>query len=364
MNYKNLIVVFLLSSPAMAQLNFNFTIMPPLQNNVNPVPYRDGIPLALIKPSPPVKAKVVAVQPAIALKSEIETKISLPQPITEKIASVNGFTKRIYPSPPVIIIPKNIKTSASEKAKVIYNVNVDNRVPIVKDLESLPALNLQKEQANIGELINISNDEYKMIHALLVYEYQKKMDSAFSLFADLQNSQQYKDQAQYYYAQLALFFGLNSEFKTKMTQVMKNSSETSLKKQAVESLVQNAGAIDSSDIPNLEAEISKWQVKSSSDAFLLKKAKYHTTQGDLASAQDALNQIGPNSKLFVESKILQSTVDYRLGDLNAAIKHLESAVPKLDSDRSEKLRNLTYLTLGRLYFQKGLYKQSYAQYLH
>ncbi|MGZ3689987.1 MAG: tetratricopeptide repeat protein [Pseudobdellovibrio sp.] len=189
------------------------------------------------------------------------------------------------------------------------------------------------------------------------------MDSAFSLFADLQTSQQFKDQAQYYYAELALFFGLNSEFKTKMTQVMKNSSETSLKKQAVESLVQNAGAIDSNDVPGLETEITKWQVKTNSDAFLLKKAKYHASQGDLASAEESLNQIGPNSKLIVESKILQSTVDYRLGDLNAAIKHLESAVPKLASDRTDKLRNLTYLTLGRLYFQKGLYKQSYAQYL-
>jgi tetratricopeptide (TPR) repeat protein len=101
-----------------------------------------------------------------------------------------------------------------------------------------------------------------------------------------------------------------------------------------------------------------------SDYYLLRKGKYLVTQGDLNSAASALGSIGNTSKAFVESRLLLSNVNYRLGDVNAAIKNLESAVPKLSSERTEKFRNLTYLTLARLYFQKGNYKQSYAHFLN
>lgn len=384
MNYKIIAAALLIQNISLAQVALDFNIMP-LQKNYNPIPYRDSIPNALIKPNP-IKIRVLSnssetrvvqkpnfdssVNPVNgynANKYEITKltteKITLPPPTSFQAATPNTVAKRIYPSPPTVSIPNNIKLLPVQKPKIIYNVKTEAKVPAVKPLAMLPQLQLKTDQLNISQLIFISNDEYKMIEALMVYEFQKKLDSAFSLFADLQSSQQFKDQAQFYYAELAYLLGLNSEFKTKMLYLVKNSQEDVFKKQALTSLIQNAKALDVQDISLIETEIARQQMTSLSDAYLIKKAKHFINQGQLLKAQESLTSISLNSKSVVEAKILLSTVQYRLGDLNSAIKQLEMIQNKLANDRTEKLRNLTYLTLARLYFQKGQYKQSYANYL-
>ena len=360
---------------ASAQLSFEINILAPA-SQLSPVPYRDGIPQALIK-TIPQKNQIITINPTQIVKENntsnsasvahskppVESRISLPKPIIEKFATPNTVALKIYPSPPLIKTLPVAKLSPTEKAKIVYNLKKELPVPTLMPLEKIPIIQLKQDQVNLSELIKISNDEYKMIEALIVYEYQKKLDFAFSLFADLQSSSQFKEQAQYYYAELAYALGLNAEFRFKMIELLKNSQDISIKKEALTSLVKNANALDTQDVAFIENEISRLQIKQASEAYIIKKSKYQIKNGQLNSTIVPLESISINSKNAPEAKLLLSTAFYRLGDLNNSIKQLELVKPKMSNDRTDKIRNLTFLTLARLYFQKGDYKKSYSHYL-
>jgi hypothetical protein len=363
-------LVGLSALPAAAQMSFSIDLNA-YPKIYNPVPLRDTIPSTIVRtqqnrihitiiPAAPVTNPAVVSSPSAASPSATaETpKLTLsPRP--------SAFNNRIYVSPKALVLPA-IKVSQVAPKKVVFDPRKDAAPEALKPLAQLPPPQITEPHVQLTHLIEISPDEYKMIQALLLLEYQKKYDMAMSLLADIVNSNsKLKLQALYHYAQVALHFDLKNEFKTRMTQVMRNTEDLSLRKKAIESLVTNAIAILPEDTASIDNEISKSGIRVNySDYYLLRKGKYLVTQGDLNSAASALGSIGNTSKAFVESRLLLSNVNYRLGDVNAAIKNLESAVPKLSSERTEKFRNLTYLTLARLYFQKGNYKQSYAHFLN
>lgn len=347
----------------------------------NPVPLRDSIPSTIVggKTRPPIT--VITPAPVKVVNSNTSTNtvgteansaattfsnsaapIEKPQLIISPRPS--AFNNRIYVSPKTLVLPP-VKVAQVGMKKTVFDPSREAAPEAVKPLAAVPAPKIVSYQVQLAPMIEITPDEYKMIQALLLLEYQKKYDMAMSLLADIVNSNsKFKIQATYHYALIALRFELKDEFKTRMFQVMRNPEDAGLRKKAIESLVTNAYAIQPEDVTSVDTEIAKNVLKVNySDFYYLKKGKLQITQGDLNAADNTLANINPGSKVFVESRILLSNVNYRLGDLNGAIKSLESAIPKLSSDRIDKFRNLTYLTLARMYFQKGNYKQSYNHFL-
>jgi hypothetical protein len=276
----------------------------------------------------------------------------------------SAFNNRIYVSPKTLVLPP-VKVSQVGAKKSVFDPARETAPQPVQPLPVVQAPKILNYQVQLAPMIEISPDEYKMIQALLLLEYQKKYDMALSLLADIVNSNsKFKMQATYHYALLALRFELKDEFKTRMFQVMKNAEEAGLRRKAIESLVANAYAIQPEDTTAIDAEMAKNSVNvPASDYYNLRKGKLQVIHGDLNAATNSLSKIPATSKVFVESRLLLSNVNYRLGDLNGSIKTLEAAIPKVSTDKVEKFRNLTFLTLARLYFQKGNYKQSYAHFL-
>ena len=404
-----ILIVALSSQIALAQLDLSFQVLN-VNKTYNPIPLRDDIPNSLVQAKPantiifPTKAVVAApagkptstatqqpqvdrptrpepviVQPILAANLKIETapvqvetvdkaqvkkeakiKISLNE--LQKIPVVVDKKIVVLNSPKILVIPQAsiIQTAKSQK---IFEQN-QLLVPKITNLEKVPDAKIQADVINVVKLIDISADEYKLIQALLLYEYQKKLDSAMSLFIDLMNSDKFKHQAMYHYAEIAFELGLPNEFKSKMMQLSQVNSPF-FKKIATESLVKNAVAIAPNDIEKIDPLTVEYSTSfNSADYYLLRRAQYYGQKGDLNRAENSIKQIHPNSKINNSAQLLLSNLYYRQGQLNPALKVLEAQQDNVASlPKTDKIRNLTYLNLARMYFQKGQYKNSYAQYL-
>ena len=376
-----ILLVAILNQQASAQLSFSLDLS--LYPKVyNPIPLRDSIPSALVKNSPtnvvitaaPVVFQKALTTPPVATSTTsaavsnnpsmpTEPSLKLVHPELALAGKPGEIVVKAYVSPKKIDLA-TVKILPVGPKKIVFDSKKDLAPPNVQALQVPDAPKLKQDHAEVGALVEMSPDEYKMIQALLLLENQKKYDAAMSLLIDLMNNSKLKTQATFHYAQVALHFDLKTEYKNKMFVVMKNTDEPGLRKKAIESLTANGAALEPEDTAIIDDEIAKLGIKPEiSDAYLLKKGKYLLSQGDLSGAQLSLGQIGQNSKLLVEARLLLSNANYRGGDLNSAVKNIESIIPKLSSDRTEKFRNLSFLTLARLYFQKGNYKQSYSYYL-
>lgn len=377
------IILSVAASTAQAQMSFavDLNAYPKIYN---PIPLRDSIPSTLVKGQAHRHIIVITPAPVKVVNTNENTTVNSaaqgssgsasygstsPVPASQEKPQLvlsprpSAFNNRIYVSPKTLVLPP-VRVAKVGSTKTVFNPAKEAAPQPVQPLTPVPSPKIVNYQVQLSPMIEISPDEYKMIQALLLLEYQKKYDMALSLLADIVNSNsKFKMQATYHYALIALRFELKDEFKTRMFQVMKNTDDPGLRRKAIESLVTNAYAIHPEDTPAIDAEIARNGMNLTSDYYNLRKGKLQIIQGELNTASNTLSKITANSKVFVESRLLLANVIYRLGDLNGAIKSLESAVTKVSQNKTEKFRNLTFLTLARFYFQKGNYKQAYAHFL-
>jgi hypothetical protein len=266
-------------------------------------------------------------------------------------------------SPNLITLPALNLAPVTVARKIANEENISKTL-VVKPLAIIPDPIVQTVAPETKSLVEISADEYKMLQALIFLEYQKKYDLAMSLFVDLMDKPQFKNEALFHYAETAYGLGLYSEFRQKMIQVTKETKDLFLKKLATESLVQNIKSLETSDIALIDPLVESFDIDvTTNDVYLLKKAKYFSNKGDLGQLEAALTFIPTTSPLYPESLLLKAVFNYRKGQLDAAIGDLETSWPMIESDKKNQIRNLSALTLARLYFQKGDYKSAYKTYI-
>ena len=177
-------------------------------------------------------------------------------------------------------------------------------------------------------------------------------------------TKEFRSQALYHYAQTAFGLGLFSEFRQKMVQVTQETKDLALKKLATENLAKNVSALETSDIALIDPLVEAFDIDvTTNEKYLLKRAKYFSNKGDLGQLESSLIFITEKSPLYPEASLLKSIFNYRKGQLDSAIADLENSWPMIESQKRDQVRNLTALTLARLYFQKGDYKASYKTYL-
>ena len=270
---------------------------------------------------------------------------------------------RTAASPTLIKIPI-VNVIPVTNARKVSSPEAITKIPIVKELALVAEPVVLALNPEVKKLIEIGGDEMKMLQALIFLEYQKKYDLAMSLFVELMDKPEYRGQALYHYAQTAYGLGLYSEFRQKMIQVTKETKDLSLKKMATESLIKNVSSLETSDIKLIDPLVEAFDIDvTNNDVYLLKKAKYFSNKGDLGQLEAALTFIPSTSPLYSESLLLKAVFNYRRGQLDAAIGDLETSWPLIESDKKNQIRNLSALTLARLYFQKGDYKSAYKTYI-
>ncbi len=271
--------------------------------------------------------------------------------------------KKILISPKLVKIP-GINIQAVTPAKVVYTISQKFVLPSVLALARIQDPVTKPAEATVESISEIAVDEYKMIQGLIFYEMQKKYDVAMSVFIELSGNSVYKAQAQLNYAQSAASLGMNSEFRQNIFQVIDQTQDKNIRLKAVQSVVQNIKAVENADMEKVESLVQSFNIDiSKNDNYLYQQAKYFIKEGNLNAAENSLGQISAKSELYMDSVLLSTSINYRRGEVNKAISKLEKVIPAIESDKKNKIRNMLILTLARLYFQKGKYKNSYESYL-
>ena len=276
----------------------------------------------------------------------------------------HSFKLKVHKSPEFVTTPQTISLeSAAETAKKIKTFETVSVPPIVQPLLEIPLPILAQPESVVKNLIEIKPDEYKLIQALIFLEYQKKYDLAMSLFVELMAHPQYNDLATYHYAETAFSQKLYSEFRHKMIGVVKTAKDAVLKKMALEYLIKQINYLEVTDIALIDPLIKEYNLDVfSSPDYLLKKAKHFSALGNLGEFENALLLIPVDSKQHHEGTLLKAILSYRRGELDNALQTLEILWPTVKEDKKNEVRNLTALTLARLYFQKSDYSQAFKYY--
>lgn len=271
--------------------------------------------------------------------------------------------KRILVSPELVRLPK-IDIQKVLPAKVIFSAKLHPHPVQVMPLAEIKEPVLKLAEPVTVALTDIEPDEYKMLQGLIFFEIQKKYDVAMSIFIELKENSKYKSHALLKYAEAAFALELYSEYRQHILNLLTNTQDKTLKQLAVQSVVQNIKAMENSDLEKVAPLAEAFGVDTSkNDRYHYKQAKYYIKLGNLTAAENTLSQIDPKSPLYPDSVLLSASLLYRKGEVNKAVAKLEKVIPLVDSDRKNKVRNMLILTLARIYFQKGKYKDSYATYL-
>lgn len=264
---------------------------------------------------------------------------------------------------PVLKLPEFALIPVGTAKKLTSEDNV-TKIPEVKILDVVQEPIVDATAPTLQNLVEIKPDEYKMLQALIFLEYQKKYDLAMSLFVELMATKEYRSQSLFHYAQTAFALGLFSEFRQKMIQVTQETKDLALKKLAAENLATNVSALENSDIALIDPLVETFDIDvTRNEKYLLKRAKYFAEKGNLTQVESSLIFIPETSLLYPEASLLKAVVNYRSGQVDTAISELEQSWPKIEGQKKDQVRNLSALTLARLYFQKGEYKSSYKTYL-
>jgi hypothetical protein len=310
-----------------------------------------------------VKVKVIPAldigeEPAIGSNS---LTITIPQSKNLNLAPIKQ-----WPSPPMIELSQTFKPfPVDPAAQLLTTPERVTSIPSAPPISALPRPLLIEAEAQTLPLNEIKTDEFKMLQALIFLEHKKKYDLAMALFVELMESPEFKDQATYHYAETAFGQNLWSEFRQKMITVAQESKNKDLKMKAVKSLVDHIEYLEISDIGLIEPFVEAFDIETSMNSkYSLKKAKYYSEMGNLGAFESALLEISMQSPEYKESVLLKAIFNYRQGQVDAAITDLEMLWPQLSTDKKDQVRNLSALTLARLYFQKGDYKNAYKNYLN
>ena len=281
-------------------------------------------------------------------------------------SGLRAFTeKRLLVSPELIKLPK-FEIQKVLPAIAVFSTNPKTQpvVPAVTPLAAVKEPVLKNSEATAIALLEIEPDEYKMLQGLIYFEIQKKFDVAMSLFIDLKDNSKYKSHSLLKYAESAYALDLHSEYRQAMLNLLSNTQDKVLKQMAAQSVVQNIKAMENSDIEKISPMVEAFNIDiSKNDNYLYKQAKYLIKKENLTAAENSLSQISPKSPLYPDSMLLSASLLYRKGEVNKAIAKLEKVIPTVEHDKKNKVRNMLILTLARIYFQKGKYKESYAVYL-
>lgn len=244
---------------------------------------------------------------------------------------------------------------------------------VFMDAPALPALKVHDRVADPAvtasavearKLRELSPVESRLLEAQIVLEKHDNPATALGLLVGIIGEKDKATQleAHFTYALAARKLGLASEFRATMMKIMTENKESEWGKRATEALVREVEALEIPDMKILTAEVQRHDVETEkNDAYNFYVAKYHLESGDLAQVEEALKNIPETSKYRIDALLVSALSAYRSGNVALAEAQLEMMLK--ESDKENPLRSIGALTLARIRFQLGEYKDASKAYL-
>jgi tetratricopeptide (TPR) repeat protein len=312
-------------------------------------------------------AKKVTEIPRLNIGTEREVQANIrPLQIPEAgKVNLNPIVRK--PSPPTLQLSLDFnKLPPVAGAKEITGKNAIQNVPDLKIMNEVadPNLELVEAKPEMQPLEEMKPNDYKMLQALIFLEYQKNYELALGLFSELMEDPEYRTEAWYNYALTAKGLGINSEFRMGMIKVATDAKSKEWQEKAVRQLVDNIAILKVSDVKYVDPLITKYDIDTTqNETYQMFRAKYYLEAGQLGMVEDSLIFIGEKSTNYPEATMITALSLYRQGKVDEAIVTLNRLLELTDGDKKGLIRNVGALTLGRMYFQKGAYKESFQAYL-
>ncbi|WP_413288027.1 tetratricopeptide repeat protein [Bdellovibrio sp. HCB337] len=270
-------------------------------------------------------------------------------------------------SPPLLQFNFDMtKVAPVTNAKAVTNSKAIQNVPDLKVLNEIqdPVLDNVEAKPELAAIVEMKPNDYKMLQALIFLEYQKNYELAFGLFSELMEDPEYRTESWFNYALTAKGLGLNSEFRMGMIKVATDTKSKEWQERAVQKLIENVNILKVSDVKYVDPLITKYDIDTTqNETYQMYRAKYYLEAGQLGQVEDALIFIGDKSPNYPEATMISALSLYRQGKVDDAIITLNKLMEMTENDRKGTIRNVAGLTLGRMYFQKGAYKDSFQAYL-
>jgi tetratricopeptide (TPR) repeat protein len=149
-----------------------------------------------------------------------------------------------------------------------------------------------------------------------------------------------------------------------MMQVLEDPDKNWQKKASL-SLAQNAAEGDKDLVAVLDPKLELYKIElDKADQYQMNRAKYYLDKGDLTKAFAGVDQIEMDSPLYIDALFLKSLILYKGGQIQEGIGLQQLVFKDVMEKRPEsEFRSVVALTLARMHFQAGQYKEAFDQYL-
>lgn len=259
------------------------------------------------------------------------------------------------------LLPYNEVVSPS---KNLTSADAFKKIPDVKMLNPVMDPRTTDPLVQLTKMDEMQPNDYKLLQALIFLEIQKNYELAMGLFAELMDDPTHRIEALYNYAMTAKGMGLNSEFRQYMIQVSQESKDKNWQQKATEALVKYITVLETSDIALIDPLVAKYDLDvTKNDEYQITRAKHYSAQGQLGLMEDALIYISETSPRYPDALLLTALFNYRQGKVDDATIHLEKLMKATENQKTSQLRSVAALTLARIQFQKGDYKDAFQSYL-
>lgn len=273
-------------------------------------------------------------------------------------------TTTVRTSPPLIDFKLKPYTEVVQAPKVVAENDAFQKIPDVSMLNPFPTTQPKQPHVELKDLIDMKPNDYKLLQALIFLEIQQNYEMAMGLFAELIDDSKHRVESLYNYALTAKGLGLNSEFRQYMVKVTQESKDKLWQERATKSLVENITVLEKTDIAIIDPLVAKFDVDvTRNDEYQITRAKYYSDIGKLGEMENALLFIDEKSKRYPDALLLNALFNYRQNKVTEATLYLDKLMDTTKGNKRLELRSVGALTLARMQFQQGQYKEAFKSYL-
>jgi tetratricopeptide (TPR) repeat protein len=273
---------------------------------------------------------------------------------------------QVRPSPKELFIEqytlKAVKPVGEPKS--IVKVDPSSRAPEAPQFAEVQVPPPQEAKPQVSKIEEMPPVQMKMLQALIFSDVKKDYNMALALFAELLDEPSVKTEATYQLALTSKALGLYSEYKFRMMQVLGDKDKEWQKKAAL-SLAMNAAEGDKELVPKLDPKLEAFKIDlDKADQYQMNRAKYYLDKGDLTKAFSGVDEILMDSPLYIDALFLKSLILYKGNQVQEAIGLQQTVLADVMEKRpSSEFKSIVALTLARLHFQAGQYKEAFDNYL-
>ncbi len=257
-----------------------------------------------------------------------------------------------------------VKVQPAVESKTLKISGDATKVPAIRNAVLPEDIKTVETKPTTKEIAKISDSEAKHLQGLILYEMAQNNALAIGLFAELLNDKNWKEEAAFQYSKIALQYGLHNEFQDQLFRVMTTTKDKDLARAAWQNLWENARQVPVEKMTLLESWSDKLKTqKTHSPGYLYNRSLFLIDNSKMQEAFDLLSAVRPEDKEYLQSQFHLGIILYRTNQVDAAIDKFQQLLKLTANDPGSFVRAHSAMTLARLKFQQGEYKESYQTYL-